>query len=117
MEVDIDDQKGESSIREAYLSAATILRYLVGDDDQLETLIMCNPANQNFVTTDQDLYNALGSVKTGDKFTMNKVIKLLEVTKIRPAKKRVILKDEWVDKTRFEALKQETAEEKDDKRD
>ena len=96
-----------TNIQEVYLNASTILRYLVAGDDQLETLIMCNPANQVFITTDQDLYNALASLQSYEELNKNKLVKLLELVHIRPAKQRVIIRPEWVEKTRKEALKKE----------
>ncbi len=97
----------QSNIREAYLNASTILRYLVGDDDELDTMIMCNPANYWFVTLDQELYNALGSLQETDKLNQRKLIKLLEVVKIKPSPKRHILSPDFVEKIRKEALKNE----------
>ena len=97
----------QTNIQEVYLKAETILRYLIGGDEQLETLVMCNPANQRFVTTDQDLYNALGSLKDYDNFELRKLVKLLEHTTVRPARARTILKDEWVEKTRHDALRKD----------
>ncbi len=95
----------QTGMQELYLKAPTLLRYLLGKDDQLDTLIMCNPANQRFFTTDQDLYNALGSMKDYDNFELRRLVKLLELVTIRPARDRTILKEEWVEKVRFEALK------------
>ena len=99
-----EDSGSESNIREAYLNASTILRYLVADDDELDTLIMCNPANYWFVTLDQELYNALGSLQEYDQLNQRKLIKLLEVVKIRPSPKRHILTPDFVEKLRKDAL-------------
>ncbi len=103
---DFDDAViGETSIQEVFLNASTILRYLIGNDDQLETLVMCNPANQVFVTTDQDLYDALASMQSYETLNKNKLVKLLESVRVRPVDKRVILTHEKLEDIRKEALR------------
>lgn len=60
-----------------YLKAEVIYRYLMGDDE-LGTLIMCKPGDINLMTTDQSLYEGLGSVKDKDALDYKRVVKLLE---------------------------------------
>lgn len=94
---------GETS--EYFIEADTILRYLIGSDDQLDTLLICNPKRQRFITTDQEVYHALGSVKSYDNFTLNKLSKLFETVSIRPVERKHLLTDEIVEKLRVEALR------------
>ena len=68
-------------------------------------MIMCNPGNFWFTTSDQELYNALGSVQGYESPEHRKLVKLLEVVRINPVKKRVVLTPEMVDRIRHDALK------------
>jgi hypothetical protein len=90
--------------RHVVLKAATILRYLIGDDDSLETAIICKQPGVEFITTDQDLYDALACIRQYDTLKLPKLVKLLEVTKVSPAAGRKILTDELLESLRKEAL-------------
>jgi len=85
--------------KEMFLKAEAIYRYLDGNE-RLETLIMCKPADTTLMTTDQSLYEALGSIdKT--KINYNKLVKFLEnvdVLSFRSAmkKERKVLMEERV---------------------
>ena len=92
-----------------FLTAEMILRYLIGSDDQMDTLIMCTPNETELVTTDQQLYEAIGSTKQEDNIKLNKLTKLLEGVQIFPQKQaqnreRSILKEERVEEVRKAAL-------------
>ena len=63
-----------------YLRAETIIKYLSGDD-YLETLITANSSEYNLITSDQSLYEALGSLDRKN-INFNLLVKLLEVTDI-----------------------------------
>ena len=65
-----------------YLTAEAIYKYLLGIDDTIETLILCRSSQINLITTDQSLYEALGSIKDRTMIDYNKLVKLLEVTDI-----------------------------------
>ena len=65
-----------------YLKAEVILRYLIGENDKLDTLIMCKSSGIDLVTSDQSLYEAIGSIMPEDGFKLPKLIKLLEVVDI-----------------------------------
>ena len=92
-----------------FLTAQAMLKYLMGNDDQMDTLIMCTPSEIELVTTDQQLYEAVGSTTPEDNIRMNKLTKLLEVVNIFPQKQtqnqeRSILKEERVEEVRKAAL-------------
>jgi hypothetical protein len=93
-----------SALNEYFLDAGKILRYLIGGDEKMETLIICNPYRQRFITTDQEVYHALGSVKEYDEFRLNKLAKLFEVVSMRTVARKKLLTDEIVDKLRADAL-------------
>lgn len=87
------------------LRAVDILSYLIGNNEKIETLVICKPNNLELITTDQDLYEALGCIKPYDEFKLNKLTKLLEVTdvisqKYANRKQKTILKDERVEELR-----------------
>lgn len=92
-------------MNEYFLEAGRILRYLIGNDEKLETLIICNPYRQRFVTTDQEIYHALGSVKEYDDFNLKKLSKLFEMVSIRTVARKQVLTDSIVEELRAEALK------------
>jgi len=60
-----------------FLKAELVYKYLMGDD-KMETLIMCKPYDMELTTTDQSLYEALGSIKDKSKISYNKLVKFLE---------------------------------------
>ncbi|MBS3122901.1 hypothetical protein J4434_08530 [Candidatus Woesearchaeota archaeon] len=63
-----------------YLTAEAIMRYFKGDE-KLSTEIMCNTI-PNLVTSDQSLYEALGSFEDKSQIDLNKLVKFLEVVEI-----------------------------------
>ncbi|AJF60896.1 TPA: hypothetical protein HA239_03355 [Candidatus Woesearchaeota archaeon] len=66
-----------------YLKPEAILKYLMGEE-KLHTLITTQNTEVNLITTDQSLYEALGSVDDRSKINLNLLVKLLEVVKIVP---------------------------------
>jgi len=88
------------------LKPEAILRYLVSDDDYVDTLIMCRGSEVDLVATDSDIYEALGSIKSHDRFNMNKLKKFFEVVHVYSSEKK-ILKDERVDEIRKLALRED----------
>lgn len=91
-------------IKKRHLSSAEILRYLITPDDEMESLILCKSTEIPLTTTDQEIYEALGSIKPYDPFKLNKLAKLFEVTEIQPVKK-TILREEHVEELRKLALR------------
>jgi hypothetical protein len=60
-----------------YLNAETIYNYFMGDEE-LETAIMCKTEDIDITTSDQNLYEALGSIEQRDKISYHKLVKFLE---------------------------------------
>ncbi|MBU2560998.1 MAG: hypothetical protein KKD17_01780 [Nanoarchaeota archaeon] len=101
-----DFRRSRSALNEYFLDAGKILRYLIGNDEKLDTLIICNPYRQRFVTTDQEVYHALGSVKEYDTFRLNRLSKLFEAVSVRTVARKQLLTDDTVDKLRADALRE-----------
>ncbi len=66
-----------------YLKPEAILKYLMGDEN-LHTLITTKNTEFDIITTDQNLYEALGSVEDRNKIDLNLLVKLFEVASIVP---------------------------------
>ncbi|TKJ17888.1 hypothetical protein CEE44_05200 [Candidatus Woesearchaeota archaeon B3_Woes] len=84
-----------------FIKAEKILKYLITDDDETDTLITCKSSEIDLVTSDYDVYQALASIKEYDNFNLNKLKKLFEVVEIvsyaqNMKKGKPILKDEDV---------------------
>jgi len=99
------DAPRPSALRELFIDSGKILRYLIGDDEKLDTLIICNPDRLRFVTTDQELYHAIGSIKEYDPFNLKKLSKLFEHVSIRTVARKQLLTEEIVEQLREEALR------------
>ncbi|MBW2963926.1 hypothetical protein KY363_00560 [Candidatus Woesearchaeota archaeon] len=99
------DTRRPTALKELFIDAGKILRYLIGNDERLDTLIICNPEKLRFVTTDQEVYHALGSVKEYDTFRLNRLAKFFEQVSIRTVAKKQLLTEGIVEKLREEALK------------
>ena len=87
-----------------YLGPDVILKYLMGEEN-LHTLITTQNTEVDLVTTDQNLYEALGSVKERNEININLLVKLLEVATIMPhsemmKEERKILTPEKVEELR-----------------
>ncbi len=95
-----------------FIKADKILKYLITDDDETDTLITCKSSEIDLVTSDYDVYQALASVKKYDDFNLNKLKKLFEVVEIvsyaqNMKKEKPILKDEDVKRLRKLVLGEE----------
>lgn len=101
MKIEINEQK-------SYLNSEIILKYLITEDDKINTLIMCKSSEINLVTSDYEVYEAIGSIKPYDNFKLNKLTKLLEVIELVPHpnkdKNKDILKEKRVEELRKLAL-------------
>jgi hypothetical protein len=84
------------------LAAEDILKYFLGTDEQVDTLIKCKTV-ERIVTTDQNLYQALGSLKDSDGFKMPSLVKFFESVEVNPSRK-YILTHERVEELRKMAL-------------
>ena len=74
-------------------------------EEKLHTLITTQNTQVDLTTTDQELYEALGSVKKRNEIDINLLVKLLEVTTVESFehqnnKKRKILTHEKVEEIR-----------------
>ena len=103
----------EANIKQKkYVTSEAILRYLIGEDDKIKTLIICESSEVEILTSDFEIYEALGSIKPYDSFKLNKLTKLFEVVKIvsyeeTMHKQKSILTDARVEELREKALKKE----------
>ena len=106
MKIDVKNgnEARNKGMQEMKLNSELILKYLIGNDDKSDTLIMCKSSEISLVTTDQALYEALGSIKQYDDFKLNKLVKLLEVVKVQSIGGKSILKEEKVEELRKKAL-------------
>lgn len=110
MRTGITDGNEQRKRQRQYLSAETILKYLITNDDKIETLIICKPNDIELLTSDQSLYEALGCINPHDDFKLAKLTKLFEVVDVISykdafKKEREILKDARVEELRNKALK------------
>jgi len=110
MRIDIDNENGMQK-QKVYLKAGGIMRFLLETSKKIENLVMCKNNEVDLVTTDQDLYEALGSIKDYDNFNPRRLVKFLEVVEIGSLEKvkgvkRTILTDEKVEELRKIALKE-----------
>lgn len=97
-------------MQKIYLNAPTILKFLIGEDQQLNDLIILN--KQPMMTTDRELYEAVGSLAKYDAFVPTKLSKLFEVVDVYPHRdlthsEKPLLTFEKVEAIRKEALKQQ----------
>ena len=93
-----------------FLTAEAILKYLMGTNERIVTMITCKDVNTELVTTDFELYQAFGSLKDYDNIAKAKLVKLLETVDIvshrRERKQdKKILTHERVEQLRSLALK------------
>jgi hypothetical protein len=112
MKTDVEGDIAENK-KKLIIRPEAILRYLITDDDKMDTLIMCKGEQLNLSTTDYDIYEAMGSVKPYDNFKLNKLVKFFQVVDIQGCgKKKEILKEERVEELRKLALKHKEGGEK-----
>ena len=88
-----------------YLTAEKIYQYLNSKDEKVENLIFCKPDDVHLITSDQALYEALGSFEDRSKIDLNRLVKLLEVVEVNSftflmKKERHILKPERAEQIR-----------------
>ncbi|MBW2991871.1 hypothetical protein KY345_01500 [Candidatus Woesearchaeota archaeon] len=113
MRVRIEGENDQRSVKKMMIKPEAILRYLISDDDKMDTLIMCQGEQLNLITTDYYLYEAMGSVKPYDEFKLNKLVKFFQVVEIQShGRKKNILKEERVEELRKLALKEKNQDAK-----
>ena len=101
----IDLNKEENAY---FLNADVILKFLIQEDKNLDTIIIYNPTKK-LVTTDYAIYEALASIQTCDNFDINKLKKFFEVVEVDSYsrnfnKEKPLLTNERVDNIRKSAL-------------
>jgi len=92
-----------------YLKPEDILSFFLETDDNVDTLVKCKATEVELLTTDQDLYEALGSLQQPDKFELNKLVKFFESVDVisykrTTRKEKPILTHERVEQLRRVAL-------------
>ena len=99
----------QTSKHQYFLTAEAVLKYLLGTNERIETMIMCKSPDTDLTTTDYDLYEAFGSLRKYDDITKAKMVKLLEVVDINSYRKekgeKKILTHERVEELRKLAIK------------
>ncbi len=95
--------------KQMFLNASDILRFLISEDENLNSLIIYNPSAGQLLTSDLEVYKALGSIKEYDTFKMIKLVKLFEVVNIvshkeKTGREKGILKHEEVEEIRKNAI-------------
>ena len=95
--------------KQVMLDSAAILKYLMGNDEKIETMIMCKNPNISLATTDNEVYNALGSLRPYESFKINRLTKFFENVEVKSFKEitgneKPILTFEKADALRQSAL-------------
>jgi hypothetical protein len=112
IDINVTPQGGQGQpMQKIFLNAQTILRFLIGEDQQLNDMIILN--KQPLMTTDKELYEALGSITKYDALKPTKLSKLFEVVDVYPHRdlthtEKPLLTFERVEAIRKGALKQQT---------
>ncbi len=106
--------QGASSKPKIHLSAPLILRYLIGEDEKVNDMVVLGVEGKDLVTTDKEMYEALGSVAKYDVFKPIRLAKLFEMVDVYPYrdlthKQKPVLTFEKVEEIREAALKQDAA--------
>ena len=103
--------KQGSQKQRVYVEPHLILRYLVTEDEKLDTMIVCKPNDLGLYTTDLALHEALCSIKPYDNFRLNKLVKFVETVDVLSYNKETgnekpVVTHEIVESLRAVALKQ-----------
>ncbi len=103
---------GSRARQQYFLAAEALLKYLLGTSERISTMIMCKVPGTDLVTTDYELYQALGSVRNYDSLTRARIVKLLENVDVLSHRKETggekkVLTHERVEELRKIALKSE----------
>ena len=101
--------QGASSKPKISLTSATILRYLIGNDEKVDNMIILGVAGHDLVTTDKEIYEAIGSIDKFDGFKPTKLSKLFEMVDVYPFRdlahaQKPVLTFEKMDEIRKQAL-------------
>lgn len=93
-----------------FLTAEAILRFLITENEELNTIIIYEPSKYELISTDQQVYEALASTKPDDEFSLIKLKKFFEIVLIKShenltGEKRTLILDDKVKSIRKTALK------------
>ncbi|MBM3230021.1 hypothetical protein FJZ26_06320 [Candidatus Parvarchaeota archaeon] len=69
-------QKNNSPTTRKFVPAESILKFIIGGDEKLDTMIVCKTTNVALYTTDFALHEAFGSLKDYDEISAAKIRKL-----------------------------------------
>ena len=95
---------GHRHVNRYFLKASDILKYLLGNDDKMDTLIMCKTSDSIIQTTDNELYRAFGSLRKCDEVERARITKFFESVQITSSPKRLLTHEE-VEELRKESIK------------
>jgi hypothetical protein len=101
----------EKNKQKMLLRPQAILKYLKGDE-KLHTLITAQNTEVDLITTDQNLYEALGSVENRSEINLNLLVKMLEVTTIHHHKDMLKEERKILTPERVEEIKKDIENEK-----
>ncbi|MFT7615969.1 MAG: hypothetical protein ACI8Y7_000797 [Candidatus Woesearchaeota archaeon] len=65
-----------------YLTTEAIIKFVAELDEQIENMVMCKTDDVILQTTDQDLYEALGTLNQEGSVNVSRLVKFLEVVHI-----------------------------------
>ncbi len=71
-----------------FIKPEILLRYLITDDETVDTLITCKNTEYDIVTSDNTIYQALGSIQQYDNVKLNRLTKFFEVVEVFSAKEK-----------------------------
>ena len=105
-------EQKSSQNKQVMLDSAAILRYLMGNDEKIETMVMCKNPSLDLETTDKEVYEALGSLRHYDNFKINRLTKFFENVDVHSFRQKTgnekpVLTFEKADALRQSALKTE----------
>ncbi|PIN72178.1 hypothetical protein COV21_02995 [Candidatus Woesearchaeota archaeon CG10_big_fil_rev_8_21_14_0_10_45_5] len=107
----MNQQANEAGTKQKmFLKPEAVLKYFLGTDEHIDTIITCRGSEFEIMTYDYNLYEALGSIKPYDNFKLARLVKFLEVVDVLSYEKALgsekpILKEERVEELRKIALK------------
>lgn len=101
---------GSRELNKVHLDAVAILKYFLGTDNRIETLVLCRTEGTEITATDFELYQALGSLTSYGLAQHAKLVKFLENVDVLPYRlqtgnRKKILTHETVDALRQSALR------------
>lgn len=82
---ELGNRKNQETV---FIKPEILLRYLITDDDAVDTLITCKHVEYDLVTSDNTVYQALGSITDYDNVRLNRLTKFFEVVDVFSAKEK-----------------------------